>query len=444
MKLELNKKFDINIAQFEYLDLFSTLAIAVSGGSDSMALLSLTQNWANDNNKKIIVIHVDHKLRPSSYFDATHVQNYCANLNIECYILPWQHSIIKGNVQQKARLARYELITELCKKLNISQLFTGHHLEDNVENFIQRLIKGSGIIGLSSSNEHFYNNIRILRPLFNFTKSECIDYLKLENIKWVEDETNQNTKYLRNDIRANLSSILKKQDISYEQLISRLATTQEHFYDVTLIVREKLTLILAKYCFIDNLGFVKIDYKTLKDENIYIQHLLFSYLITIISGKNYLPRGSKIQHMLESIANNSKKYFTLHNTKITLTDDSLLITYEKNRKLLISSEKTLINNLLWNNRFLFKISKELTENFTVDFCSEKEYTEIIDKIDLNIKQQFSSKEFKEIILTIPTIKLNNKIVAINQINYYDKDIEYLAEVLEIIFSPTFKSKLIHF
>lgn len=444
MTFELYQKFSDNLKNFGYLDFFQSIAIAVSGGSDSMALLDLSSKWANTNNKKIIVIHVDHNLRESSRLDAMHVENYCKTKNLECYILNWQHEEIQGNIQQKARLARYSMIKDLCCSLDVNHLLTGHHLEDNAENFIQRFIRGSGVIGLAYSNEHFFNNLRILRPLHNILKGECVEYLKLRNIEWREDETNQSTKYLRNDIRANLQNILEKQHISYDQLLARIGSTQNHFHDVSSLVKDKLIEVLAECCFIENLGYVTIDYLTFKIQNSYIKHLILSYLINIISGRNELPRSSKISYIINSMQNLGNHYFTLHGAKISLVNDVILITYHNKIKNKLSIKQELQDNLLWDNRFLFKVSTALKDNFSVDFCSEKEYTEIIDEIDLNLKKQFSKKALKEIILSLPAIKMPDKIVAISQINYYDKSTGYLEEALEVIFYPTFKSKLIHF
>ena len=73
-------------------------------------------------------------------------------------------------------------MTDLCNRNGITHLFTGHHLEDNVENFVLRLIRGSGLIGLAQSNEHFFNNVRIIRPLFNSLKEELNLYMK--NVKF--------------------------------------------------------------------------------------------------------------------------------------------------------------------------------------------------------------------------------------------------------------------
>ncbi|MCF8462603.1 MAG: hypothetical protein K9G11_01670, partial [Rickettsiaceae bacterium] len=113
---EYYQKFCGNIDDFGYVTKSKKIAIAVSGGSDSMALLDLSRLWAIDHNIEIVAITVNHNLRASALSEIKFVREFCQLNNIECHVLNWTENV-SSNIQQKARLARYQLITSLCRQL---------------------------------------------------------------------------------------------------------------------------------------------------------------------------------------------------------------------------------------------------------------------------------------------------------------------------------------
>ena len=431
------------MSNFGIVDFVGTIAVAVSGGSDSMALLHVAARWARERKAKIVAIHVNHQLRDDASIDASHVSQYCKQQHIECFILNWQHSQIASNIQHQARDARYLMMSNLCKDIFVSHLLTAHHADDNAENFAIRLIKGSGLIGLAASYEYFHNNIRILRPFYNISKDDCTQYLTLNKLSWVEDSSNSSAKYLRNDIRINIQGILQKQHINYSQLIARINDVSANFSDVSDIVKKRLIELLALYCIIEKTGHVLINYLALKNENNYIKILLISYLVTIVSGRNFTPRSNKIAHLLKNIDSSANRQCTIHSCKIIRQGDMLLIMYESE---LNKTDKSVIlkNHLLWNNRFLIKVKDDVTEKYVVDFCSRQDYINIKDELNLRGELRNCLNKFHDILFTLPIIKLNDKIVAIVQINYYDISARQLSKSVEIDFAPSFKSKLIHY
>ncbi|MFV9857059.1 MAG: tRNA lysidine(34) synthetase TilS, partial [Rickettsia aeschlimannii] len=201
----LYEKFEYNINNLIGNFGLSKISIAVSGGSDSVALLYLANIWAEKNNIELFVISVDHNLREQSKQETHYIQNISNSLNRKHYSLSFDHQNNFSNLQERAREGRYDLMTNLCLELDILVLLTAHHEDDYVENFCLRLERNSGIFGLSSSNINWYNNIQIIRPLYNIPKSELVEYLVSHNIKWFEDESNSSDKYRRNVIRQKLA-----------------------------------------------------------------------------------------------------------------------------------------------------------------------------------------------------------------------------------------------
>ena len=121
----------------------------LSGGIDSLALTFLTQEYAKNYNIKLHTLTIDHQLRPESTIEAKKLNELLENHNINHSITTWNHQEpINSNIEAKARNARYELIANFAKQNNIDLTLVGHHFDDQIENFLIRLERGSGIDGL--------------------------------------------------------------------------------------------------------------------------------------------------------------------------------------------------------------------------------------------------------------------------------------------------------
>ena len=145
--LNFYKKFKLGI----YKDIKNkNFAIAVSGGSDSLCLAYFSKIYSNEFGNKAHTLIVNHRLRKKAYKEAIKVKNILKKKRITSKILNWEGKIPKSNIQRKARDMRYYLISNYCIKNKIKYLLTAHHEDDQIENFFIRLIRGSGLTGLSS------------------------------------------------------------------------------------------------------------------------------------------------------------------------------------------------------------------------------------------------------------------------------------------------------
>jgi tRNA(Ile)-lysidine synthase len=178
-------------------------AVAVSGGPDSLALLLLSKQYAETNNIKLTAISIDHSLRIDSGAEIQWIKKLTNRHKIRFSYLKWKGKKPESNIMAQAREKRYELLIRQCKKLGLSYLLTAHHLDDEIENFLMRLIRGSGIKGLSSLSPKLkYKNsgITIARPLLNYPKKSLIKYLAINNQEYIEDPTNKNKRFDRTRI----------------------------------------------------------------------------------------------------------------------------------------------------------------------------------------------------------------------------------------------------
>jgi tRNA(Ile)-lysidine synthase len=153
------------------------LAVAVSGGSDSLCLAILAQEWTNNRGGKITALIVDHGLRKNSGKECKETQNILKKRKIFSHCFKWKLSKIpKKGVQEKAREFRYNIFEDWCFKKNIVHLLVAHHFEDQKETFLMRLNDNSNIYGLACMPKIlFKKKIRILRPLLDLKKKKLLN-----------------------------------------------------------------------------------------------------------------------------------------------------------------------------------------------------------------------------------------------------------------------------
>lgn len=183
-----------------FADRNDQLALAVSGGPDSLALLLLAHDAYP---ARIAAATVDHGLRPEAKDEAEMVSNICAQRNIpHCTLRP---SIpIRGNIQSEARKVRYNLLHSWMEKENITWLATAHHADDQLETLVMRVLRGSGIDGMSAIRA---KRGYLIRPLLHFSKAEIEEYLETKSVKAVDDPSNHDQSFDRVRVRNALSQL---------------------------------------------------------------------------------------------------------------------------------------------------------------------------------------------------------------------------------------------
>ncbi|USO02588.1 MAG: tRNA lysidine(34) synthetase TilS [Alphaproteobacteria bacterium] len=199
------------------------LALAVSGGKDSMGMVYALKDLPN-----IVVLTVDHRLREESAGEALQVQRWMMELNVPHVILTWEHDGIDTDIQNKARTARYDLMTQWCWEHGVKYLMTAHHREDQIETFFMRLAKGSGLKGLGVMHDATtYNNITILRPFLSVPKKTLHNYIEHEN--FIEDPSNQNEAFERIRFRSLVKDYIKLDpDANILKTIDKLKMVDEY------------------------------------------------------------------------------------------------------------------------------------------------------------------------------------------------------------------------
>ena len=204
------------------------VAVALSGGSDSMALLHVLNANADFYDFSVCAINVEHGIRgEESIADSSFVKDYCNSngiplltFSVDCINYARENKL---SVEQAGRVLRYGCFEQAISQGFCDVIATAHHLSDNAESVLFNLFRGTGLKGLFGIADNVSN--KIIRPLLEVSKDEINEYVKKHNIPFVKDSTNDDDKYTRNFIRLNIIPKIKEIFPQAEKSIMRLSSS---------------------------------------------------------------------------------------------------------------------------------------------------------------------------------------------------------------------------
>lgn len=220
-KLEQNNK--------EILTNKHKIILGLSGGPDSVLLFNFLNKLHKKNKIELICAHLDHEWRKESIKDVAFCKQLCKKNNIK-FIAGKASDInlnikFNGSQEEVGRILRHSFLKKILKKENADHIALGHHLQDQQETFLWRIIRGSSLAGLTCMKKNEYPYIR---PLLNIEKKEILDYLEKNKIEYLTDKTNESDKYLRNKIRKYVIPQIEKCDPRFsKKFASTLGLLQE-------------------------------------------------------------------------------------------------------------------------------------------------------------------------------------------------------------------------
>lgn len=268
-------------------------AIAVSGGSDSMALAILAHDLAQSKGGRITALTVDHGLRPEAADEAAQTASWCAKWRIAHEILRWSGPYPHSGIQEAARAARYRLLEEWCHAHRVLHLLVAHQREDQAETLLMRLLRGSGVEGLAGMApvvEH--RAVRLLRPLLTLPRARLRATLTAAGQSWIEDPSNTNPAYLRVKLRSQ-SELLDKGGFSSE----RCADLALRFGRVRVTLEAERARLLARAVILHPAGFAWLDPRPLLEAPEELGLAGLAAIITTVSGADYPPRRERLERL---------------------------------------------------------------------------------------------------------------------------------------------------
>lgn len=268
------------------------VGIAVSGGSDSIALLRLLSTWGQEHGRKVYAATVNHNLRKDAQAEADFVADLCQDIGVLHHILSWDGWDGKGNLQNEARIARKSLLSGWAKRLGIDTIALGHTRDDQAETFLMRLARGSGVDGLSGMQQISGNNPVWVRPLLTIKRHDLRIYLNSLGQNWVDDPSNENDDFDRVKVRKIMPELAK-----LGLGIDRLAGTADNLQSSRKALEHLAQQSMRNCCEPSRYGTVSIDLGKLQSDPTETQYRVLSYVFGWVSGAYYRPRFSALKEV---------------------------------------------------------------------------------------------------------------------------------------------------
>ncbi len=299
--------------------------VAVSGGSDSLALAFLSKCYEKKHGANFNYCIIDHNLRKDSSKEAEKVCKILKKINIKCKIIKWEGPKPSSNIQAIARLKRYSLLSSECLRLKLNNILLGHHKNDLNENFFIRMTRGSGLKGLVSLGEKTkINNINYIRPLLEFSKKQLEKVTLNVFNNFINDPSNLNKDFKRVRVRKLIEN-LKNEGLDENKLILTIKNLKTANYALDFYADQNIK---------DNLNFVLNKKKATLNKNFFLQPnevILRSLNIVMkkISNKYYSPRGKSTNLLIKEIKSHSKfKKMTLGGCLFQKINETIIISKE--------------------------------------------------------------------------------------------------------------------
>jgi tRNA(Ile)-lysidine synthase len=338
---------------FEPLTFHAHVALAVSGGSDSTALMWLVSRWALTiaDPPKITVLTVDHGLRPEAADECRTVVRWAKALGLDAHVLAWRGEKPLSGLQAKAREMRYGLLNAWCEAENATVLVTAHTLEDQAETFLMRLARGSGIKGLAAMRADETGPVLLERPLLRVSRADLRATLLAAGHPWIDDPSNEDERFERVRLR-RAASELRQLGLSPEA-IARSAMRLER---ALVPLQGMASDFMARHVEVRPQGFAMVElasFRRLDDE---IAIAVLERLLGHLGGSGEPPRLMAVEALHAWFQRGRNQVRTLAGCRIARRKSHLLIGREAGR---ISPRPVVIapgQIVLWDNRFTVSIA----------------------------------------------------------------------------------------
>lgn len=249
------------------------VAVACSGGSDSMALLHMLKGLEDELDIEVIAVHVNHSIRDNAERDASFVMNYCKENKIRAYKfkvdVPKLAKAKAISLESAGREARYGIFDALIQKGVADKIALAHHSSDQAETILLHLFRGAGLSGVKGMD--YQKGDTYIRPMLSTAKREILEYLNYNDIPYVEDETNAESTYTRNFLRNEIFPLLvKKWPNVVEALVNFSKSAgedddyiQKNLNDYALLIEDKIAKVPLSYFFYDESVINRILFKAI-------------------------------------------------------------------------------------------------------------------------------------------------------------------------------------
>ena len=315
------------------------IGVAVSGGSDSTALLHLLAAAG----LKLAAVTVDHNLRAEAAAEARAVAAICERIGVPHDTLVWQHGEVTGNLMDRARRARYRLIGDWAQRRGIEQIVLGHTADDQAETLLMGLARAAGIDGLCGMRPVWHaHGIHWSRPLLQERRESLRDYLREREIGWVDDPTNDNADFTRIKARQALQALA-----GLGVTVDGLATVAGNLSAARAALDAQLVQI-AEQIVETAAGSLTMDRIALLAHPGEVQRRLIVAALRWVSSVQYAPRADAVARLIEKVRTGGDA--TLSGCRIRAAGALLRIT----REVRAVAQTACATDQLWDGRWVLR------------------------------------------------------------------------------------------
>lgn len=420
-----------NIKKYELIKKGETIAVACSGGKDSMALLHFLWNNRKELGCNVVAVNVDHDIRDNSADDSAFVKNFCKKNGIEIYSFKVDavkfsedHKI---SIEQGARECRYKVFEGVVAKGLANKVALAHHLQDQAETILLNLFRGTGIAG-ASGMDYIRDNI-FIRPMLDTTQTSIMAYMGSNEIPFVEDETNVEDEYNRNYIRNKIMPLIRSRWQGVDKSIANFGKNcreDEKYIQSTIsdsiIVEEGLARLNSSYFVYPDAYVFRLILKALKkigvSTNIETKHLKMiknmaleaenGTKISLVNGLSVIKEYNFITFTNRKIKTSHKKY-KFNKGKLDISGFGL-IDVITTRKFEVDKYSHLIDagKLPKNAEWRFRKDGDVFEKFGGGTKSLSDY--LIDKkVPVRLRATTPVLAVGNEILIIAGVEISNKL-----------------------------------
>ena len=321
------EKFLNTIKKYNLIKTNDVIVVGVSGGPDSITLLTCLDKYKNKFQYKLVVAHINHLIRKDSTEDEQFVENLCKKLEIPFEVKRAEVAEIakteKRGEEEVGRKIRYDFFDEVAKKYDANKIAIAHNMNDNAETVLLNLIRGSGLSGLEGIQPQEYG--KYIRPLIECSRDEIEKYCEENDLQPRIDSTNSEDIYKRNEIRHKVLPMLKEFNPNIVETLSRTSKIVKENNDFVTQESAKTYTKIAKKEGKNLVNFELAEFNKLENS---IRTNLIIYTINDLLGSVKDISKVNIDDVIELANNNvgNKYIFIKKNLKVSVNKG--LISFE--------------------------------------------------------------------------------------------------------------------
>ena len=338
-----------------------SVAVAVSGGADSMALALLARDWALSCGGSLTALIVDHGLRPESDAEAATVAGWLAARGVPAMVLRWEGEKPSSGIQEAAREARYRLLSRWCAAAGVLHLLLGHHRDDQIETVLLRAARGSGPDGLAGMSAIVeLAGCRLIRPLLAVSRDRLRATLRARGQGWIEDPSNQNPAFARVRLRRDL--------------MQRPQPASDAAARARVLAEAAVARLLAASVAIYPEGWAVIQAEPWRGAPGLARRALTRVLVTV-GGAAYPPRGDRLDAVLAEVLAGLPAARTLAGCRLIPDGQAVLVVREAGRSRV--SPAVAAGRVVWDRRFAVALAGVAPEGGRVAALGEAGWREVV-------------------------------------------------------------------